>query len=154
MAGATTTGTQIAGIGAERRWLVVRIGLVLLGLGQGYAAVWALFAPRSFFDGFPGGGAHWVSALPPYNEHLVRDYGSAFLAIAALALVAAWLADRRVARVALAIWALAAAPHLAFHLSHPDEPSGASGVASLATLALNLAVPLFLLVLIPKEAHR
>jgi len=36
---------------------------------------WALLAPRSFYDDFPGGGRSWVSALPPYNEHLVRDVG-------------------------------------------------------------------------------
>ena len=35
--------------------------------------VWALVLPRSFYDDFPAAGRHWVSALGPYNEHLVRD---------------------------------------------------------------------------------
>ena len=58
--------------------IVARVGLVLLGLSQGAAALFALLAPRSFYDDFPVGGAHWVSAFAPYNEHLIRDYGASF----------------------------------------------------------------------------
>jgi hypothetical protein len=130
----------------------IRAGLVLLGAGQGFAAVWALAAPQSFFDSFPIGGAHWVSALPPFNEHLIRDYGASFLAISVLALIAAWLADRRLMRVTLVVWTIAAVPHLVFHLAHADQPDGFEGVMSLVTLGLNAAVPLALLALIPKEA--
>src|SRR3954465_10149557 len=129
----------------ERRLAIIRANLVLLGLGQGFPPVWALTAPPSFFDDFPVAGAHWVSALPPFNEHLVRDYGASFLAIAALAFIAAWLADLRLIRVTLVVWTIAALPHLIFPLAHSDEPAGARGIASLITLALNAAVPLFLL---------
>lgn len=139
---------------AGRRLTGVRANLVLLGVGQGFAAVWALIAPRSFFDDFPIPGAHWVSALPPFNEHLVRDYGASFLAISVLAFIAAWLADLRLIRVTLVVWTIAALPHLIFHLAHSDEPAGGRGVASLVTLALNAAVPLFLLALTPKETPR
>jgi hypothetical protein len=138
----------------HRRMGAVRVGLVLLALGQGFAAGWALVAPRSFYDSFPVPGAHWVSALPPFNEHLVRDYGASFLAIATLALIAAWLADRRLVRVALVVWIVAALPHLVFHLAHSGDPSGPKGAASLATLALNAFVPLVLLALVPREVHR
>lgn len=137
----------------DRRLRAIRAGLVMLGAGQGFAAVWALAAPRSFFDGFPVGGAHWVSALPPFNEHLIRDYGASFLAISVLALTAARLADRRVMRIALVVWIVAAAPHLFFHLAHADEPAGVEGVLSLLTLGLNVAVPAGLLALIPKEVQ-
>jgi hypothetical protein len=146
--------TALTTADADRRVGGVRLGLVLLGAGQGFTAAWALVAPRSFFDNFPFGGAHWVSALPPFNEHLVRDYGASFLALAALALIAAWLADLRLMRVTLVVWTIAALPHFVFHLAHSDQPSGAEGIASLITLALNTAVPLFLLALIPKEAPR
>src|SRR3954451_6649210 len=148
MSAATSTITQHD---ADRRTTVVRIGLVVLGLGQGFAAVWALLAPRAFYNRFPVAGAHWVSALPPFNEHLVRDYGASFLALSVLALIAAWLADRRVMQVTLVVWAVAAIPHLIFHLAHSDEPAGGRGISSLITLALNAAVPLLLLALIPKE---
>jgi hypothetical protein len=48
--------------------------LLLIALVTG---LWALLAPRSFYDSFPGGsGMHWVSADGPYNRHLVGDVGS------------------------------------------------------------------------------
>lgn len=132
----------------------VRIGLLVLGAGQGLIALFALAAPRSFYDNFPVPGAHWVSALPPFNEHLVRDYGASFLALSALALAAAWIAERRLAVVALAVWLVSAVPHLVFHLAHADAPSGAEGVASLVTLGFNALLPLVLLSLIRKEHIR
>jgi hypothetical protein len=151
MQAATTAAGATAG---DRRLTIVRVGLVVLGLGQGIAALWALLAPHGFFTSFPWRGAHWVSALPPYNEHLVRDYGAAFLALSVLALLAAWFADTRLIRVALCVWIVAALPHLIFHIAHSDEPSGGAGAASLTTLALNVVVPLVLLLLTPKEAPR
>jgi hypothetical protein len=137
--------------GADRRWTTIRAGLAVLGLGQGAAALLALAAPRTFFDDFPVRGAHWVSSFAPYNEHLVRDYGASFAAIAALALIAAWVAERRLVRIALVVWLVAAVPHFVFHLAHADMPSGFSGAASLATLAFNIVAPLVLLALVPKE---
>lgn len=133
----------------DRRWTVVRVGLVLLALGQGGGAVWALLAPRGFYDGFPGGGWHWVAALPPYNEHLIRDYGASFTALSVLALAAAIVAERRLVLVALGVWLVAALPHLAFHVAHAGDGGG-----SIAALALGAAAPLILIPLVPKkEAH-
>jgi hypothetical protein len=106
----------------------VRIGLLVLGVGQGFSALFALFAPRAFFDDFPVSGAHWVSAL-----------------------AAAWIAERRLAIVALVVWLISAVPHLIFHIAHADQPGGAEGAASLATLAFNAGLPLVLLFLIRKE---
>jgi len=136
---------------ADRRRLAVRLGLALLGVGQGATALFALLAPRSFYTDFPVAGAHWVSAAGAYDEHLIRDYGAAFLALSVLALAAAWIAERRLVQVALAVWIVAALPHLIFHVAHAGEPGGASGAASLATLALNALLPLLLLILAPKE---
>jgi hypothetical protein len=136
---------------AGRRRTAVRSGLALLGAGQGATALFALLAPHAFFRDFPVGGAHWVSAFAPYNEHLIRDYGASFLALSVLALAAAWSAEPRLVRVALAVWLVASVPHLAFHVAHAGLPGGASGAASLAALALNVVVPVWLFVLVPKE---
>jgi hypothetical protein len=129
----------------------VRIGLVILGVGQGAGALLALLAPRTFFDDFPVTGAHWVSAFAPYNEHLIRDYGSSFLALSVLALAAAWLADRRLVIVALVVWLISAVPHFVFHLAHADEPHGFKGVSSVTTLGFNVLLPLVLLYVVRKE---
>jgi len=130
----------------------VRIGLVVLGIGQGAAALFALLAPRRFYDDFPVPGADWVSAAGPYNEHLIRDYGAAFLALSVLVLGAARIAERRTVSLALVVWLFAAVPHFVFHLAHADEPGGASGAASLVLLGFNIVLPLVLLFLVRKEA--
>ena len=54
--------------------LAFRAGLLGLGLVQLFDGLYALLAPRSFFDSFPLGRG-WVEALPAYNEHLTRDVG-------------------------------------------------------------------------------
>ena len=52
----------------HRGW--IRFALIYLAVTIGWVAVWILVAPKGFYDNFPGGSTHWVSALPPYNEHL------------------------------------------------------------------------------------
>jgi len=130
---------------------LARAILVQMALIQGYGAVFALFWPRGFFDDFPVPGAHWVSALAPYNEHLVRDYGAAFLALSVLALLAAYYAERRLVIAAAIVWEISALPHTIFHFAHSDEPPGWRGALSLATLALNAVIPFVLLYLVRKE---
>lgn len=125
---------------------LLRLALALLALGNGVTAVWASVAPRSFYDDFPGAG-HWVSALPPYNEHLIRDYGSALLALAVLTAAAAILYDRVLVLVTLGVLAVAALPHLAYHVAHARQ----SGAGTIVSLALDAAVPLFLIPFVPTK---
>ena len=68
------------------RW--IRIALGYLALVSLQVGVWAQFAPRSFYDHFPGFGMAWVRVDGPYNEHLIRDVGGLNLAIAALMITA------------------------------------------------------------------
>ena len=60
---------------------VKRIGLVILALSSGPIGLWATFAPKSFYEDFPGGGRHWVQLDGPYNHHLVTDFGALNLAL-------------------------------------------------------------------------
>lgn len=99
-------------------WL--RIGLLLLAAAPIAVGTWALFIPRSFYDDFPVTGRHWVSSLPPYNEHLVRDVGALNLALGVLLATAAILLGRRLVRASLIAWLVYAVPHFAFHLTELD----------------------------------
>src|SRR4051812_20604366 len=94
----------------------MRVVLGGLGLVQFVDGAWALIAPRSFYDDFPAGRGGWVSALPAYNEHLVRDVGSLFLATGVVMIWAAVVLERRLTLVALVMWLVWATPHLVFHL--------------------------------------
>ena len=127
------------------RDLWLRVGLGLLAVAAADVGVWALAAPRSFYEDFPGGGRSWVSAVGPYNEHMVRDIGGLNLALAFLLVVAAVLLERRLVIVALAAYLVNAVPHFIFHVSHMDELSTGDQVGQTVSLALGVLLPLALL---------
>src|SRR3954469_23480683 len=75
---------------------VMRFGLWYLAVTSAYVAIWILIAPKGFYNTFPTGPGHWVNRLPPYNEHLERDFGAAGLGLSVLAgLAAVWWQERR-----------------------------------------------------------
>ncbi|MEA2670215.1 MAG: hypothetical protein QOG45_435 [Chloroflexota bacterium] len=130
----------------RRRWLVRGL-LGLLALSSLAVGLWAQFAPRSFYDGFPGLGRHWVSVDGPFNEHLVRDVGGLDLALfVVLAIAAVTLAPLAV-RAAAAGALVFAVPHLAYHLTHLDPLGTGDRVANVVALALAVAAPLVVLAL-------
>jgi hypothetical protein len=93
-----------------------RIGLGVLAAMALPFGVIATIAPRSFYNDFPGFGRHWIAVDGPYNEHLMRDYGSLNLALGVFTLCAAiWLTKPLVIAAALA-WIVYPLPHLAYHL--------------------------------------
>jgi hypothetical protein len=101
--------------------LVDRIALIVMAVSFGMVGVWAQFAPRSFYDDFPGGGRHWVSGDGPFNEHLVRDVGGLNLAVFVIVVAALVIGSTVMARVA-GIAALAyALPHAVYHSAHIGE---------------------------------
>jgi hypothetical protein len=132
----------------------IRIALAYLAITIGLLAIWILFAPRGFYDNFPGGSAHWVSALPPYNEHLERDFGATSLGLAVLAGLAAYWMDRRVIQAAALTLLVAGLPHLIYHLTTTGHYSTGDNVASLIGLALDVILPLGLLYLVSDGAQR
>lgn len=132
----------------------IRFALIYLVVTIGWLAVWILAAPKGFYDGFPGGSVHWVSALPPYNEHLERDFGAAALGLAVLASLAAFWMERRVVQAAAITLLVAALPHLAYHLTTTGRYSTGDNVASLVGLALDVLLPLAILYLASDAAQR
>jgi len=128
----------------HRTWARIALGyLAFVALQVG---VWAQFAPRSFYDDFPGFGATWVSVDGPYNEHLVRDVGGLNLALGALFVVAAVILSRHLVTIASVAGLLYGVPHLIYHLANTDVLDTADVVASIAGLALFAALPVALLV--------
>lgn len=138
----------------QRHRAPIRIALLFLTITTGILAVWILIAPRGFYDDFPGAGAHWVSALPPYNEHLERDFGAASLGIAVLTGLAAYWMDRRVIQAAALTVIAAGLPHLIYHLTTTGHYSTGDNVASLFGLALDVVLPLGILYLVSDSAQR
>jgi hypothetical protein len=124
----------------------IRFALIYMAVALGVVAVYILLAPRTFYDDFPG-WAQWVSALPPYNEHLLRDFGSAGLGLAILAGIAAvWMDRRLVQGAAIALFA-GTLPHTIYHFTTTESYSTADNVASLGGLVLQTVLPLLILYL-------
>lgn len=117
----------------------------MLGAVQAFDGLYALFAPRSFYEDFPFGRG-WVEALPAYNEHLVRDVGALFLATALVLLAAAWYLERRLVAVALAAFLAFSVPHLTYHALNLGPYSAADAIGNVVALGLTVGPPAYLLV--------
>lgn len=102
---------------------------------------WALLAPRSFYDDFPGGGRTWVAVDGPYNEHLIRDVGALNLALLVLLVVAARWPSRDLVLVAAAASVVWGAPHFVYHLVNTDGLATSDAVASVGSLAFGVLLP-------------
>lgn len=126
--------------GLTRAWLLV---LAMTGVVIGG---WAVAAPRSFYDGFPGFGRHWVAADGPYNQHLVRDVGAFFLALGVVAAFAIWLGSVAAARLAALGWLVFGVPHVLYHATHLDVYAPLDQVVSMASLVLGVLLPLAILI--------
>ena len=112
----------------------------------------AALAPRSFYDDFPL-GAGWVAELPAYNQHLTTDVGAFYLGFGLLFAWAAWRPQRALLVPLSFAWALTAAIHLLYHVTHLDGFGVADAIAQTVTLVLVLAVPLAALRFAPSSAR-
>jgi hypothetical protein len=125
----------------------IRVSLVILGLIQLVDGLYALLAPRSFYDDFPVGRG-WVEALPAYNEHLVRDVGSLFIATAVVLLWAARTLDRRLVMVACVSFLCFSVPHTIYHVLNLGPYDTGDAVANVIGLAATVLIPAWVLVVI------
>jgi hypothetical protein len=122
-----------------------RIALGLLLLVALVTGLWALLAPRSFYDSFPSSSMHWVATDGPYNRHLISDVGSMYLALAALPVAA--LARPATARLAGVVWLVFSVPHWLYHSAHldlygtRDQVLNEVGLVAVLLLAGLLCVP-------------
>ena len=124
------------------RLIVLRAGVWSLTFVEIVVGLVATLAPRVFYDYVP-----WVDLIPPFSEHLMRDYGAMNLSLALVFVVAAVTMERRMVRIALGAYLLFAIPHLIFHLTHLEHFT--TGAAIWQTILLTVAVllPVGLLIL-------
>ena len=120
---------------------MIRAGVVFLAILQGFVGLVQLLAPRTFYD------IPWVSLLPPYNEHLMRDVGALTLAYVLVLAAAAIWPEQRLVRVALAANLMWTVPHLVFHATHLDHFATSDAIGLTTVLALAVVLPAALLAL-------
>ncbi|MBG0830581.1 hypothetical protein HS041_22725 [Planomonospora sp. ID67723] len=122
-----------------------RAGLIYLAVTELVVGAWALISPAGFYEGFPFPGRRWVAMLPPYNEHLLLDFGGLNLGFGMMLAVAAVAPERLLVRTVLAGYLAFATPHLAFHLGHLGHFAAVDAIGQAVTLSLAVALPLALL---------
>ena len=123
-----------------KRW--VRLGsAVTLAVPQLVIGVWAVLAPKSWFESFPGFDPRLVAAEPPYNEHLATDVGAGFVATGLVLLVAAVWANRAAMGIALLAFAAFTFPHVVYHATSPsDALTGVENALNIVMLANGLVL--------------
>ena len=133
----------VRGAGSE---VWIRVAFAFLSLGELAVGIWALFVPMSFYEDFPLPGRGWVSALGPYNEHLVRDVGAMNLAFGVLLALSGILMDLRLVQVSLVAYLVYSVPHFFFHLTNIHAYSVGDNLANLILLVLLVVLPLAILI--------
>lgn len=127
--------------------LLQRLALLLLALNGLWIGTWAQFAPASFYASFPGNGFTWVSVDGPYNEHLIRDVGGLYLAIAVLAFITLLRPTLSLLRATALATLVYQVPHGVYHLIHVNLiPTTLQQVLQSAALLLGVVASFVLLV--------
>ena len=114
---------------------IVRVVLVVWAAVGVQLGIWATFAPRSFYDDYPGFGRHWVRVNGPYNEHFVRDFGALNLALAVVTIFALVTFARPLVIAVAVAWLAWDIPHLVYHLRHLDVYDTGDKVLNVSALA-------------------
>jgi hypothetical protein len=123
----------------------VRYGLIAVAVGQASTGLWALVAPRSFYEDFPAGRGGWVAATGPYNEHMTIDYGALSMALVAVLVAAAVVLERRLVLAAAGSYLVWSVPHFVYHMITLDIYGTGDAIGNTVTLAATVALPLALI---------
>jgi Ca2+/Na+ antiporter len=130
---------------------IARVVLAIFAFVSLQLGIWATFAPRSFYEDYPGFGREWVRVDGPYNEHFVRDFGALNLALAVVT-IAALVTMLRPLVIAVAIaWLAWGVPHLVYHLRHLDVFSTTDKVLNVTAL---VALPVLAVVVLVLTLQR
>jgi hypothetical protein len=122
-----------------------RILLAVTAVIGAYVGIWAAVWPASFYSAFPGLGRIWVSVDGPYNEHLVRDVGALYLALAAASVAACFSRTADAGRVIGVAWTVFGIPHIVYHLAHLDGFDAVDVVGNVVALGGSLLLGIVLM---------
>lgn len=118
-------------------WATAAIGL--------FVGLWAAAWPTSFYTSFPGLGRVWIAVDGPFNEHLIRDVGALYLALAAASTAATFSRTPDAGRVMGVAWTVFGIPHLVYHVSHFAGMPAIDVVGNIVGLSGSLALGVVLM---------
>lgn len=109
--------------------------------------VWAYFAPRNFYDTFPGGGLSWLPQLGPYNEHFCKDVGGMYLALTLLTvLTIVHITNTTLLRITAGTWITFNGLHFIYHLTMLHMYSPRDRMLNVIVLSALLLISVVLLI--------
>jgi hypothetical protein len=129
----------------ERVTIWLRGLLAFAGVTNMAAGAWAELGPHGWYRTFPGLGHHWVSAVGPYDEHLVRDVGAALIAFGLLMVWTAVEPNTTLLRPGAVTVMVFGVLHLAYHVAAWEHMGTGDNIVNVAVLALVVIVPAALL---------
>jgi hypothetical protein len=130
---------------------VVKSLLYYLLLVNSMAGIWALFFPHEFYTSFPGSGFHWVDIMGPYSEHLIRDVGAFYCAVASLSLFTLLKFDRTAVKLTAYANIVFGVPHLIYHIYMIDMfPTPKDKFFGILALSLSVVTAAIMLVFVKK----
>ena len=132
----------------------VRVVLAVLAAVTVQLGIWATFAPRAFYDDYPGFGREWVRVNGPYNEHFVRDFGALNLAFAVVTIAALVTLSRPLVIAVAVAWLAWDVPHLVYHLRHLDVYATGDKVLNVIALVALPVLAVIVLVLTLRRPAR
>jgi alkylhydroperoxidase family enzyme len=132
----------------------IRFLLLALGVPQALIGLWALLGPRSFYDDFPSGTDGWVHVLGPFDEHLVTDVGSLFVALGVVLAFAAFTLRRGAVIAAAVGWLVFAVPHFLWHVFNLEPYGTADAISNTLTLGWTVLGGVIVLVLALRQEPR
>ncbi|WFB88473.1 MULTISPECIES: hypothetical protein [Streptomyces] len=99
--------------------------------------IWAYFAPQTWYETFPGIGRGWLLRLGPYNEHLVKDMASLYMAMLVVtAMALRYVNDNRYVQTTGAAWLAFNVFHTLYHFQHLSMYSTGEKVAMMSLLSV------------------
>lgn len=131
-----------------------RIILAATAAVGAYVGIWAAVWPASFYSSFPGLGRIWVSVDGPFNEHLVRDVGALYLALAAASVAACFSRTADAGRVIGVAWTVFGIPHIGYHLAHLEGFDVVDVVGNIVSLGGSLLLGIALMLPGPRASLR
>ena len=127
-------------------WVTAAIGL--------FVGLWAAAWPDSFYTSFPGLGRVWIAIDGAFNEHLIRDVGSLYLALAAASIAATFSRTADAGRVVGVAWAVFGIPHFVYHASHFAEMEPIDAVGNALGLGTSVLLGLVLMFPEPRQTQK
>lgn len=123
-------------------WVLTALAAAIGGWSMIWPAEWYATFPDGVADGMLG---QWILADGPFNEHLIRDVGAMYLALAGAGVVAALSTSVTAMRAVGVAWIVFSAPHLFYHLLHLHGLDAIDAVVEPISLALTVVLPVPLL---------